>query len=162
VLAARIELIMNTQFDEKMMNAAIQEAQKAMAIGEVPVGAVIVQNGEIIATGYNRRETGKNALLHAEIEAIGKACKKLEGWRLADCELFVTLEPCPMCAGAIINARIKRVVYGTDDAKNGAVGSVANLFEMPFNHKPQVTRGVLKEQCAVLLRVFFRELRGKL
>jgi tRNA(adenine34) deaminase len=153
---------MNTQFDEEMMNAAIQEAHKAIASGEVPVGAVIVRNGEIIATGYNKRETRKNALAHAEIEAISMACNKLNGWRLADCELFVTLEPCPMCAGAIINARIRRVIFGTDDAKNGAVGSVANLFEMQFNHKPQVTRGVLKEQCSELLRVFFKELRRKL
>lgn len=153
---------MSIQFDEEMMNIAIQEAQKAMQIGEVPVGAVIVKNGEIIATGYNRRETGKNALLHAEIEAISMACGKLGGWRLADCELFVTLEPCPMCAGAIINARIKRVVFGADDYENGAAGSVANLFEMPFSHKTFVTRGILKEQCAELLKVFFKDLREKI
>jgi tRNA(adenine34) deaminase len=153
---------MNIKFDEEMMNAAILEAQKAMQIGEVPVGAVIVKNGEIIAAGYNRRETGKNALFHAEIEAISMACGKLGGWRLDDCELFVTLEPCPMCAGAIINARIKRVIFGADDYKNGAAGSVANLFEMQFSHKTQVTRGILKEQCAELLKVFFKDLRGNI
>lgn len=145
--------------DTELMRCAIDLAREATLDGEVPVGAVIVRNGEIIATGRNRRELGKNALLHAEIEAIDNACKKLGGWRLFDCELFVTLEPCPMCAGAIINSRIKRVVYGADDLKAGSVKSVVRLFDLPYNHRPVVESGLLAEECSELLKTFFKSLR---
>ena len=118
------------------MSAALSLAKEAYADDEVPVGAVITQNGKIISTGRNRREKSKNALLHAEIDAINNACKKLGGWRLWNCEIYVTLEPCPMCAGAIINAHIPKVFFGAYDFKNGACGTITNLFEMPFNFKP--------------------------
>ena len=144
---------------EYFMKAALALAEEAALEGEVPVGAVVVKDGEIIATGRNRREKGKSALLHAEIEAIGAACQKLGGWRLWQCQLYVTLEPCPMCAGAIINARIPHVYYGAGDDKNGACGSVANLFQLPFTHKPEVTAGVLEAECAEILREFFARLR---
>lgn len=147
--------------DEDFMRQALCCAKQAGAIGEVPVGAVIVKDGEIIARGYNRRETGKNALCHAELEAIDSACRLLGGWRLWQCELFVTLEPCPMCAGAIINARIKRLVFGAYDQKAGSCSSVVNLFELPYNHKPQLKTGVLEEECAELLTAFFKGLRKK-
>lgn len=143
------------------MNAALELARESAGEGEIPVGAVVVKDGEIIAAGRNRREKGKNALLHAEIEAINNACVRLGGWRLHQCELYVTLEPCPMCAGAIINARIKRVVFGAYDTKAGSVGSVVNLFELPYNHKPDVTGGYMAEECGELLSSFFRELRQR-
>lgn len=147
--------------DEQFMRAALDLAREACAEGEVPVGAVIVYEDEIIASGRNRREKGKNALLHAELEAIDAACRVLGGWRLWECELFVTLEPCPMCAGAIINARIPRVVYGASDAKAGSCGSVVNLFELPYNHAPQLITGILEEECAQILRDFFASLRKR-
>ena len=148
--------------DYELMGAALEEARKAAALGEVPVGAVIARNGEIIAAAHNTRETEKNALHHAELLAIDAACKALGGWRLWECELFVTLEPCPMCAGAIINARIPRVVFGARDTKAGSCGSVCDLFSMAYNHHPRVTAGVLEEDCAGVLRDFFRELRARL
>ena len=147
--------------DKDFMMAAIAEAKKAADEGEVPVGAVIVRDGEIIAVGRNRRESGKNALYHAEIEAIDNACKKLGGWRLPGCEMFVTLEPCPMCAGAIINARIERVVFGAYDKKSGSVASVIKMFELPYNHKPELVGGCCEEECSEQLSSFFRELRKK-
>lgn len=122
---------------------------------------MISRNGEVVSVGRNRRETGKNALAHAEIEAIDLACKKLGGWRLWECELFVTLEPCPMCAGAIINSRLRRVVYGASDPKAGSCGSVTNLFELPYNHKPEFVSGFMAEECSALLTDFFAELRKK-
>ena len=148
--------------DLSYMEQALQQAKLAAAEGEVPGGCVIVRNGQIVATGRNCRETDKTALGHAEIQAIDAACKALGGWRLWDCTLYVTLEPCPMCAGAIINARIPRVVFGAKDEKYGACGSVCDLFSMPFNHKPQVTAGVLEEESKVLMEKFFRDLREKL
>ena len=143
------------------MRRALALAREAAQEGEVPVGAVIVKDGEVITEGRNRRETGKNALCHAELEAIGQACRLLGGWRLWQCELFVTLEPCPMCAGAIINARIPRVVYGARDPKAGSCGSVVNLFELPYNHSPELCAGVLADECAALLTDFFKKLRDK-
>ena len=128
--------------DEAFMREALELAKEAAAEGEVPVGCVIVRNGEIVGRGRNRRETHKTALGHAELEAISDACKNLGGWRLWECTLYVTLEPCPMCAGAIINARIPRVVYGASDKKCGATGSVCDLFSMEFNHHPVVEKGV--------------------
>ena len=148
--------------DTQYMEMALDLAKEAFAAGEVPVGCVIVCNGEVVGTGRNRREQDKNALCHAEIEAIGQACRKLGGWRLWECTLYVTLEPCPMCAGAIINARIPRVVYGAKDAKCGATGSVCNLFSMEFNHHPQVEAGILEEECKKLLTEFFQNLRVEL
>ena len=145
--------------DEMYMREALSLAAEAAAEGEVPVGAVVVCEGEIVGTGRNRRELGKNALYHAELEAIDAACKRLGGWRLHKCEVYVTLEPCPMCTGAIINARLKRLVYGARDPKAGSAGSVVNLFELPYNHTPQVRAGVLEEECAQILRQFFRKLR---
>ena len=147
--------------DAEIMRIAISLAQEAAQDGEVPIGAVVVREGQIISTGRNRREKGKNALLHAELEAIYSACKALGGWRLWQCELFVTLEPCPMCAGAIINARLRRVVYGAKDAKAGSCGSVINLFELPYNHKPACEGGLLAEECAALLTEFFTGLRKR-
>ena len=149
--------------DERIyMEAALELAKEAFAEGEVPVGCVIVRNGQIVGRGRNRRETAKTALGHAEIEAIADACKNLGGWRLWECTLYVTLEPCPMCAGAIINARIPRVVYGASDKKCGATGSVCNLFSMEFNHHPRVECGILEEECAALLSDFFAKLRIEL
>ena len=145
--------------DYELMGAALAEAEKAAALGEVPVGAVIAKDGEIIAAAHNTRETEKNALHHAELLAIDAACKKLGGWRLWQCELFVTLEPCPMCSGGIINSRIRRVVYGAADTKAGCCGSVTDLFALPYNHRPACEGGVLEEECAQLLRDFFRALR---
>lgn len=141
------------------MREAIRLAREAGAEGEVPVGAVVARGGEVIARGRNWRENGKNALCHAEMEAIDGACRALGGWRLWQCELFVTLEPCPMCAGAIINSRLRRVVFGARDPKAGSCGSVVNLFELPYNHKPELTEGVLREECSALLSDFFRRLR---
>ena len=145
--------------DEMYMREALSLAAEAAAEGEVPVGAVAGCEGEIVGIGRNRRELGKNALYHAELEAIDAACKRLGGWRLHKCEIYVTLEPCPMCTGAIINARLKRLVYGARDPKAGSAGSVVNLFELPYNHTPQVRAGVLEEECAQILRQFFRKLR---
>ena len=144
------------------MEQALALAREAARDGEVPVGCVIVRNGQIVGRGRNRRETGKTALGHAEIEAIAQACKTLGGWRLWECTLYVTLEPCPMCAGAIINARIPRVVYGASDSKCGACGSVCDLFSMAFNHHPQVESGIMESQCAQLLTDFFQDLRVQL
>lgn len=141
------------------MLEALRLANEAFEEGEVPIGAVVVRDGEIIASGRNRREKGKNALYHAEIEAIDNACKKLGGWRLPRCSLFVTLEPCPMCAGAIINSRIENVYFGAYDKKAGSVGSLVNLFELPYNHKPVFEGGVEKEKCAAVLSDFFVRLR---
>ncbi len=152
---------MNNLSDEFFMNEALNQARLAANILEVPIGAVIVRNQEIISYGYNKKETFKNSLHHAEIIAINEACKKLGTWRLCDCELFVTLEPCPMCAGAIINSRISRVIFGTEDLKSGACGSVLNLFDLSFNHRPKVTRGILREQCSSILSDFFKNLRKR-
>ena len=148
--------------DLKFMDEALALAREAAAEGEVPVGCVIVRNGEIVGRGRNRRETAKTALGHAEIEAIHDANRNLSGWRLWECTLYVTLEPCPMCAGAIVNARIPRVVFGASDAKCGACGSVCDLFSMEFNHHPTVTRGIREEEAADLLAEFFRNLRVEL
>ena len=145
--------------DFELMGLALEEARKAAALGEVPVGAVVARRGEVVAAAHNTRETEKNALHHAELLAIDAACKKLGGWRLWECELFVTLEPCPMCAGAILNSRVRRVVYGAADAKAGCCGSVTDLFALPYNHCPACEGGVLEEECAQLLRDFFRALR---
>lgn len=142
------------------MKAALKLAHRAAEEGEVPVGAVVVCDGKIVGRGRNRRETKKNALHHAEIEAIEKACKKLGGWRLHRCDLYVTLEPCPMCAGAILNARIPRVYYGARDRAMGACGGVLNLFMEDFPARPALVGGVLREECHQVLADFFRSLRG--
>lgn len=147
--------------DSEMMRLALELARDAAAEGEVPVGCVVTLGDRVVGRGRNRRERGKNALLHAELEAIDEACRTLGGWRLWQCTLCVTLEPCPMCAGAIINARIPRVVYGTKDPKNGCGGSVIDLFSLPFNHRPEVTDGVLEHECAALLTEFFQALRAR-
>lgn len=141
------------------MEEALLLARQAAAEGEVPVGCVIVRNGQVVGRGRNRRETDKTALGHAEIEAIGQACENLGGWRLWDCTMYVTLEPCPMCAGAIINARIPRVVCSAKDEKCGACGSVCDLFSMGFNHHPQIEYGLMEEDSAGLLKAFFQDLR---
>lgn len=143
------------------MKYALSLAEKSAEEGEVPVGAVVVCDGEIVGEGRNRREIVKNALHHAEIEAIDNACKKLGGWRLWKCDLYVTLEPCPMCAGAIINSRIKNVYFGANDEKNGAVVSAAQLFDMNFTHKPLYEGGIMGEECAKILSDFFKDLRKK-
>lgn len=148
-------------YDEKFMKYALLCAKKAVRYGEVPVGAVLVKDGKIVSSGYNKRETKKNALMHAEIIAINRACKKLGGWRLSGCELYITLEPCPMCAGAIINSRIDTVYIGTSDSKSGAFGSVCDLSIMPFNHKPKILYGFLQDECSDILREFFQKLRLK-
>lgn len=144
---------------EIFMKAALKEAQKAASEGEVPIGCVIVKGGKIISRGRNAREKKKNALLHAETVAIDKACKKLSGWRLWECDLYVTLEPCPMCTGAIINSRIKRVFIGAMDPKAGAMGSVVDLTSFPFNHKPEIQTGLLADESQALLKEFFQNLR---
>lgn len=148
---------------EHFMERAIELARLASAEGEVPVGAVIVRKstGEIVGEGRNMRETGKNALAHAEIMAIDSACKRLGGWRLPDCAIYVTLEPCPMCCGAVINARIDDVIFGAYDRKSGSAVSVQTMFELPYNHRPTVTGGVMEEECAALLSDFFKKLRKK-
>lgn len=148
--------------DLKYMEAALVLAKEAAEAGEVPVGCVIVRNGEIVGRGKNHRETGRTALGHAEIQAISEACRNLGGWRLWECTLYVTLEPCPMCAGAIINARIPRVVYGASDTKAGSCGSVCDLFAMDYNHHPEVTKGIREEDAAALLTEFFQNLRVEL
>ena len=141
------------------MDQALEMARQAAAEGEVPVGCVIVCKGEIVGRGRNRRETGRTALGHAEIQAISQACETLGGWRLWECTMYVTLDPCPMCAGAIINARIPRVVFGASDAKCGACGSVCDLFSMDFNHQPKVEKGLREQEAAKLLTEFFQNLR---
>lgn len=143
----------------KYMQTALKYAQMAYSLGEVPVGAIVVHNDTIIGYGYNLRERDKSSLAHAEIIAIDMACKKLGGWRLEDTTLYVTLEPCPMCSGAIINSRIPTVIYGASDPKSGALGSKINLNDYGFNHKPEIITGILKEECETILKDFFKELR---
>ncbi len=145
--------------DKKFMALALNEAEKAFNEGEVPVGAVIVKDGEVISVGHNMREQKNNALSHAEIEAINSACKKLGSWRLDGCELYVTLEPCPMCTGAIINARIKTVVFGAFDKNMGCMDSVINLCDYPLGHKVEVYAGICEDDCQKLLQEFFKKLR---
>lgn len=148
--------------DERYMKEAIKQAKKAYALKEVPIGCVIVYDNKIIARGYNRRNTDKNTLSHAEILAIKKASKKLGDWRLEDCTLYVTLEPCQMCAGAIVQARVSRVVIGSMNPKAGCAGSILNLLEMDaFNHQVEVERGILNEDCSEMLTAFFKELRAE-
>lgn len=147
--------------ETEIMLRAIELARKAAELDEVPVGAVVVKDGEIVGEGFNRRETGKNALAHAELEAIDNACKRLGGWRLHQCEIYVTLEPCPMCTGAIINSRIKKVVFGASDYKAGSMGSVINLCDLPYNHKPEIQGGFMQEECSTLLTEFFARLRER-
>ncbi|MCD7847835.1 MAG: tRNA adenosine(34) deaminase TadA [Oscillospiraceae bacterium] len=146
---------------EYYMKRALDLAERAYSLGEAPVGAVIVKDstGEIVGEGYNLRESAKSPLAHAEIMAIDEASKTLGGWRLIGCTMYVTLEPCPMCAGAIINSRLPRVVYGASDPKAGSLSSVINLFELPYNHKPEVISGVLAEECSEILSKFFKTLR---
>lgn len=148
--------------DNKYMREALRQAKKAAALGEVPIGAVVVYEGKIIGRGYNRRNTDHSTLSHAEITAIRKACKKLGDWRLEGCTLYCTLEPCPMCAGAIVQARVDRVVIGTMSPKSGCAGSVMNLLQEPgFNHQAEVTAGVLQEECTAALKAFFKDLRSR-
>lgn len=143
----------------RFMSEALKLAKQAYDDNEVPVGAVIVRDNTIIASGRNRREKEKNALLHAEIDAINNACKALGGWRLWNCDIYVTLEPCPMCAGAIINAHIPNVYFGAYDFKNGSCGTITNLFEMPYNFKPKCTGGIMQEECSKILKDFFKKIR---
>ena len=152
-------MIADTNIDETFMKAALSLAKEAAAEGEVPVGAVLVRDGKIIARGKNTRETRRDPLGHAEISAISDGAKEIGSWRLNDCTLYVTLEPCPMCAGAIINARVGRVVYGAADDKAGSVGSLINLFAVGYNHAPALTVGVLEEDCSRLLSEFFEKRR---
>ena len=147
--------------DELFMKEALRLAAEAAAEGEVPVGAVVTLGDRIVGRGRNRREKDKNALAHAELEAINEACRTLGGWRLWQCDLYVTLEPCPMCTGAIINSRIKRLVFGASDYKAGSCGSVVNLFELPYNHRPEMISGFMQEECSQLLTDFFKTLREK-
>lgn len=149
----------NTEF---FMSEALKQAKKAYAIGETPIGAVIVQDGKIIARGYNKRETKKNSLMHAEIIAINRAAKKLGGWRLPRCSMYVTLEPCCMCSGAIIQSRIDNVYFGAYDKKSGCAGSVINMFEKGlFNHNVNISGGIMEKECSEILSDFFKELREK-
>lgn len=149
-------------FDEKFMKQALELAQKAADANEVPVGCVIAHNGDIIGQGYNLRNTKGNTLYHAEISAIDQACEHLRDWRLDNCTIYVTLEPCPMCAGAILQARLPRLVFGATNPKAGAVGSVINLLEAQgFNHKVNVTKGVLEDQCIQMMKDFFAQFRKK-
>lgn len=148
--------------DEKYMKEAIRQAKKAEDIGDVPIGCVIVSDGKIIARGYNKRNKNKTVLAHAELLAMSKACRKIGDWRLENCTMYITLEPCQMCAGAIVQARVSRVVIGSMNPKAGCGGSVLNLLEMQeFNHQVDVTRGVLEEECSEMLSAFFRKLRQK-
>lgn len=147
--------------DIELMQLALEQAKQAAKEGEVPVGAVVALDGEVVSAAYNKREQDKNALAHAEILAINKACQKLGGWRLWQCELFVTLEPCPMCAGAIINSRIKRLVYGAPDLKAGCCTSIVHLFDFDFNHKPIIESGLLAQESTKELKEFFLSLRLK-
>ena len=145
--------------DEFFMREALREAYLAAELGEVPIGAVIVRNGEIIARAHNERETEKDATRHAEIIAIERACAALHGWRLIGCDMYVTLEPCPMCAGAAVNSRLVRVIYGAPDLRAGAFGSVLNLNDYGLNHKPELIGGVLADECLLPIREFFRKKR---
>lgn len=145
----------------QFMQKALELAKISAAEGEVPVGAIIVKGDEIVGTGRNRREYSKNALYHAEIEAIDNACKTLGGWRLWECDMYVTLEPCPMCAGAIINSRIKTVYYGASDLKAGSFGSVVDFNSLPYNHKPEIVSGVMQDEARKMLSDFFKGLREK-
>lgn len=148
--------------DEKYMKEAIRQAKKAEDIGDVPIGCVIVSDGKIIARGYNQRNKNKTVLAHAELLAMNKACRKTGDWRLENCTMYITLEPCQMCAGAIVQARVSRVVIGSMNPKAGCGGSVLNLLEMKeFNHQVDVTRGVLEEECSEMLSAFFQKLRQK-
>ena len=149
------------EHDYTFMSQALELAKKSASEFEVPVGAIITYENKIISCGRNRREALNNPLAHAEIEAINDASKKLGTWRLSGCSIYITLEPCPMCAGAIINSRIDRVIYGADDSKSGSCNSVINLFELPYNHKPKITYGVLKNECSEILSNFFKYLRKK-
>ncbi len=150
------------EYNQNFMNAALCRAKKALSLNETPIGAVIVHKGKIIATGYNKREKKKNCLCHAEISAINKACRKLGGWRLPDCDIYVTLEPCPMCAGAIIAARIDNLYFGAYDKKSGCAGSAANLFEDKlFNHTVNVSGGYMETECSDILKNFFKDLRNR-
>ena len=156
-------LIIKQKTDEKFMKQALLQAKKAKEIGEVPIGCVIVQDGKVIGRGYNRRNTDKSTLSHAEITAIRKASKKLNDWRLEECTLYVTLEPCQMCAGAIVQARVKEVVIGAMNPKAGCAGSILNLFTMKqFNHQVQTTYGVCEAECSQILKQFFAGLRKRL
>ena len=148
--------------DCNFMLRAIELAKKAAELGEVPVGAVIVRksDGIVVGEGFNMREASKNALAHAEIIAINNACKKLGGWRLPQCAIYITLEPCPMCCGAIINSRIDDVIFGAYDSKSGSVKSVQQMFELPYNYKPSVTGGIMQQECSALLSNFFQNLRN--
>ena len=155
-------LIIKQKTDEKFMKQALLQAKKAKELGEVPIGCVIVQDGKVIGRGYNRRNTDKSTLSHAEITAIRKASKKLNDWRLEECTLYVTLEPCQMCAGAIVQARVKEVVIGAMNPKAGCAGSILNLLNVPeFNHQVELTTGVLGEECSQMMKAFFKELREK-
>ena len=147
--------------DEEFMRLALAQAEQAAELGEVPVGAVIVRNGEVIAKAGNRRECDHRATAHAELLAIEQACEQVGSWRLHDCTLYVTLEPCPMCAGAIVNARVGRVVFGCKDARAGAMGSVLNMPSYPLNHRPQLTVGVCENQCREILQSFFAQRRRR-
>ncbi len=149
------------QRDAHWMHQALLEAKKAAALGEIPVGAVIVRDEQVIARAHNRRELDQDSMAHAEVLCIQQACRVLNSWRLSGCTLYVTLEPCPMCSGAIINSRLDRVVYGAKDDKAGCAGSVADLFVMPFNHTPVIRSGILEEECAAVLSEFFETLRKK-
>lgn len=144
---------------KEFMLRALELAREAASAGEVPVGAVVVREGSVIGEGRNRREAGKNALGHAELEAVSQACASLGTWRLTGCELYVTLEPCPMCTGAVINAHIDTVVYGADDERAGCCGTAADLFALPYSHRPEIYRGFYEEECRALLRDFFQKLR---
>lgn len=156
-------LILKQKTDEKFMKQALLQAKKAKELGEVPIGCVIVQDGKVIGRGYNRRNTDKSTLSHAEITAIRKASKKLNDWRLEECTLYVTLEPCQMCAGAIVQARVKEVVIGAMNPKAGCAGSILNLFTMKqFNHQVQITYGVCEAECSQILKQFFAGLRKRL
>ena len=150
--------------DEAYMQIALELARQAYEINEVPVGAIVVKKstGKIIGKGYNRREIDKNPLAHAEIAAIKQAAETLGGWRLLDCDIYVTLEPCPMCCGAIINSRIERVIFGAFDSKSGSVESSINMFDLPFNHKPKIVSGIMQKECSEILSDFFTELRKRL
>lgn len=147
--------------DDRYMKMAIEQAKIAASMGEVPVGAIVVSDGDVVSTGYNKREILNNSLAHAEIVAINSACKKFNSWRLLNVTLYVTLEPCAMCAGAIINSRIDRVVFGAFDPKAGSFGSLVDLSELPYNHIPQIISGVCEKECGKLLSSFFKELRKK-
>ena len=150
--------------DEAYMQIALELARQAYEINEVPVGAIVVKKstGKIIGKGYNRREIDKNPLAHAEIAAIKQAAETLGGWRLLDCDIYVALEPCPMCCGAIINSRIERVIFGAFDSKSGSVESIINMFDLPFNHKPKIVSGIMQKECSEILSDFFTELRKRL